>query len=97
MGHVALIYVVSHNRAVSQHVSEMMYGFAGVLCVVPAACLREEGIRNQRAHQSSEPDEEVESLQKCTKARAKDTTSFIISHKISSRLVQLYWTTFLLC
>lgn len=81
MGHVALIYVVPHNRAVSQHVSEMMYGFAGVLCVVPAACLREEGIRNQRAHQGSEPDEEVESLQKCRKARAKNTTFFITAQE----------------
>lgn len=79
MGHVALIYVVLHNRAVSQHVSEMMYGFAGVLCVVPAACLREEGICNQRAHQGSEPDEKMESLQKCRKPRAKDTASFIIA------------------
>lgn len=77
MGYVALIYVVPHNRAVSQHVSEMMYGFGSVLCVVPAACLREEGVGNQRAHQGSESDEEVESLQKRRKVGAKDTTHFI--------------------
>lgn len=71
MGQVALIYVVLCNRAVSQHVSEMMYGFGAILCVIPAACLREERICNQRAHQGSEPDEKMESLQKCRKPTTK--------------------------
>lgn len=81
VGRVALIYVVRHDRAVSQHVSEMMYGFAGILCVIPAARLREEGIRNQRAHQGSEPDEKMESLQKCRKPQAKGTAGFIVAQE----------------
>lgn len=85
MGHEALIYVVPHNRAVSQHVSEMMYGFGSILSVVPAACLREEGIRNQRAHQGSESDEEVESLQKGESRSQRHN----VLHSSNSRLVRL--------
>lgn len=66
MGQVALGYVVICNRTVSQHVSEMMYELTVIGCVIPTACLWEERICNQWAHQGSEPNEEMKSLKKAT-------------------------------
>lgn len=64
-GQVAVVHVVVCDRAVSEHASEVMDDLGAVGGVIPAACLRQEGIRNQRAHQGSEPNEEVKSLQTC--------------------------------
>lgn len=62
VGRVAQSYVVHCDRTVPQHVPEMMHHLRPVPCAIPAARLREEGIRNQRTHQGPEPDEEVKSL-----------------------------------
>lgn len=69
MRQVALSYVVLHNWTVSQHAPEMMHDLGLVPRMIPTACLREERICNQGAHQGTEPDEEVQSLQNYTKAR----------------------------
>lgn len=68
-------YVVLCNRAVSQHVPEMMHYLSPILCVIPTAVLREERICNQWAHQCPEPDEEMKSLQNVDKdKKAKGIT-----------------------
>lgn len=63
VGQDGLIYVVVCNWAVSQHASEMMDELTVIACVIPTACLWEERICNQWAHQGSEPNEEMKSLQ----------------------------------
>lgn len=66
----ALSDVMLHYRTVSQHVPKVMYHLGVIPRVVPTARFREERISNQRAHQGSEPNEEVKRLQKRkTKAR----------------------------
>lgn len=69
MGQLALSYVVLCNRTVSQRVPEMMHDLCGILCVIPAARLREERICNQWAHQGPEADEKMKSLQNVDKDR----------------------------
>lgn len=77
MGQVALIDVVPCDGTVSQHAPEVMHDLSAILCVVPTACLWEEGICNQWAHQGSEPDEEMKSLQKKKEKHAKRTETWL--------------------
>lgn len=73
MGHSAMSYVVLHNGTVSQHVSEMMHDLSLIPCVIPTACLGEERISNQWAHQGSKPNKEMKSLHK-RETKARDLT-----------------------
>lgn len=63
MWQVALSCVVLHNRTVSQHAPEMMHDLGLIPRMIPTACFGEERICNQWAHQGTEPNEEVQSLQ----------------------------------
>ena len=65
LGSDALGDVVPGDGAVPQHVPVVVNHHRGVVArVVPTAGLREEGVRDQGAHQGPEADEEVKRLQK---------------------------------
>lgn len=76
MGQIALSYVVLCNGTVSQHVSEMMHDLSPVPCVIPTARLRKERICNQWAHQGSEANEEMKSLQNVDKGQKSASVDF---------------------
>lgn len=97
MGQVARSYVVLRDRAVSQHVSEMMHELTAIICVIPTACLWEERICNQWAHQGSKPNEKVKSLQKCGKQRPETwLAAFLLNEWLITSLLNLLCTKLLL-